>query len=466
MSASRIDALVPRAVRAICERLQAAGHEALAVGGAVRDALLGRTPGDWDVATSATPEQVIALFDRTVPTGIKHGTVTVLMGRGTERMAVEVTTFRGEGAYSDGRRPDEVVFGVPLRDDLARRDFVINAIAYDPVARILADPFGGEADIAARRIRAVGDPLQRFTEDGLRVMRAVRFAAVLEFELDPATMAAIPPALPVLAMVSSERVRDELLKLLGARAPSIGLVIARRAGILDAILPELDFGPDGADGPDDRAARHGSEPAREPGDHSARESRWQRALVRVDQPAGVLVRLAGLLAEPGRPLPPLKDPTHPLRRLKLANAEIEAAGKLLEHGPAWASGVADNMDSAAELDDTALRRLLGRVGRTHAPALIASWQAERQARAGDPAATRRLGSIIGRARHILDAGHALTVGELAMSGGELMSTLHIPPGPQVGELLTALLGHVLADPAKNTLDTLRALAAELARKPA
>src|SRR5262249_7638626 len=159
-----------------------------------------------------------------IPTGIAHGTVTVLE-RGEP---LEVTTYRGEGAYSDARRPDYVTFGVPLTEDLARRDFTVNAMAFDPVGARLVDPFGGADDLAARVIRAVGDPEARFREDGLRVMRAVRLAAVLEFAIDPATEAAIPAALPSLAKVSEERVRDELMKLLGARRPSIGLAAAER----------------------------------------------------------------------------------------------------------------------------------------------------------------------------------------------------------------------------------------------
>src|SRR5689334_1006961 len=151
----RLAAAVPANVRAVCRTLAAAGHQAVAVGGAVRDAILGREPGDWDVATSAHPEQVIALFPRTIPTGIQHGTVTIVTGRGIESH-VEVTTFRGEGAYTDARRPDHVTFGVPLVEDLARRDLRVNAMAYDPAGRRLIDPFGGRRDIEERRLRAVG----------------------------------------------------------------------------------------------------------------------------------------------------------------------------------------------------------------------------------------------------------------------------------------------------------------------
>src|ERR1041385_8351104 len=200
---------VPDNVRAVCRTLAAAGHQAVAVGGAVRDAILGRTPGDWDVATSARPEQVIALFPRTVPTGLAHGTVTVVTGRGAESH-VEVTTFRGEGAYTDARRPDSVRFGVPLVDDLARRDLRVNAIAYDPEAGALIDPYDGQTDIADRRLRAVGQ-----TERG------------------------IGPALPSLARVSKERICDELRKILATRQPSRALAIAERTQILALILPEL-----------------------------------------------------------------------------------------------------------------------------------------------------------------------------------------------------------------------------------
>src|SRR5687768_9284222 len=169
---------------------------------------MGRAAQDWDVATSALPDQVQALFRKTIPTGIQHGTVTVRL----QGESIEVTTFRGEGAYTDGRRPDSVSFGVPLDEDLARRDFVINAMAFDPVAGRLHDPFGGRADLEAGRLRAVGDPAERFREDGLRVMRAVRFVATLELALDPATESAIPAGLPSLAKVSQERVREELRK--------------------------------------------------------------------------------------------------------------------------------------------------------------------------------------------------------------------------------------------------------------
>ncbi len=209
------DRIVPIGVREICKTLQSEGFLAYAVGGAIRDALLNRPIGDWDVTTNADPNQVVSLFPRTIPTGLQHGTVTVLIGQGAQRITVEVTTFRGEGAYSDGRRPDEVRFGVSFEEDLSRRDFVINAIAYDPVARILCDPLDGASDLRAQTIRAVGDAKTRFEEDGLRIMRAIRFSAVLGFALAEETVSAIPNALGALSKVSKERVRDEFLKANG-----------------------------------------------------------------------------------------------------------------------------------------------------------------------------------------------------------------------------------------------------------
>jgi len=417
----RLAAAVPPNVREVCDTLVRAGHEAVCVGGAVRDALLGREPGDWDVATSAHPDQVIALFRRTVPTGLQHGTVTIVTGRG-EHTHVEVTTFRGEGAYTDSRRPDSVTFGVPLVEDLARRDLVVNAIAYDPVAGAIKDPFGGRDDIAYKRLRAVGNAVDRFTEDGLRVMRAVRFAAVLEFALDPDTEAGIRPALPSLAKVSKERISDELRKLLATRKPSLGLAIAERTGIIELILPDEIRGL----------------------------AAWKRGvalwLARVDA-APPEVRLAALVAD-------LADPTAPrrrldrqtmrrvddiLRRLKFSNEERDAASRLVAVAAA---------DEETEWTEAEVRRLLADVGRKTAPGAVELWRAE----GGPP-------ELIALASTVLARGDALAVGELALDGSELMKELAMKPGPGVGRLLAALLDRVLEDATLNT----RAGLVELAR---
>jgi tRNA nucleotidyltransferase (CCA-adding enzyme) len=392
---AQLDATVPDPVREVCRRLGEAGHEAVAVGGAVRDALLGRTPGDWDVATSATPDAVTALFRGTLPTGIEHGTVTVRIGRGQDRFPIEVTTFRGEGAYSDARRPDHVTFGVSLEEDLARRDFVVNAMAWDPVARQLRDPFGGRADAAARRLRAVGVAAERFAEDGLRIVRAVRFVATLDFELDAGTEAAIPGALPSLAKVSRERVRVEVVKLLGGPAAGRGLTIAERTGILAQVLPEL--------GSDAAAARRRVESA-------------------PPEPGG---RLAALLLDAG---PAAVDAA--LRRLTYSNAERSRVVRLVTEGAAL---------RGEALSDATLRRALGRVGRSAAGDLAAL--------VGDQATRRRL-------REIADAGDPLTASDLALGGADVMRILAVGPGPIIGQALEALLARVLEEPSMNRREKL------------
>lgn len=207
----------PKYVLNILCALDSAGHRAVLAGGCVRDSLLGRRPSDWDIASSASPEEVLALFPRCVPTGIKHGTVTVLSAGGS----VEVTAFRAEGGYSDHRRPDSVSFGCPLEADLARRDLTVNAMAMDAAGEI-TDPFGGRDDLRRRLLRCVGEPERRFDEDALRMLRTVRFSAQLGFEIEPRTLEAIRALAHLASGLSAERVRDELLKTL--RSPAPGLV--------------------------------------------------------------------------------------------------------------------------------------------------------------------------------------------------------------------------------------------------
>jgi tRNA nucleotidyltransferase (CCA-adding enzyme) len=399
---------VPAPALAACRRLAGAGHQAYVVGGCVRDALLGRVAVDWDVATSAHPDEVVRLFARTIPTGIAHGTVTVLI----DKQGIEVTTFRGEGAYSDARRPDYVTFGVSLEEDLARRDFTINAIAYDPLADALVDPFAGRGDLAARLVRAVGQAAARFTEDGLRTMRAVRFAATLEFALDPATEAAIPAALGSLARVSAERVHAELMKLLAAPRPSLGLRPAERTGIARLVLPEVAL--------DDRA------------------------LAAVDAaPADSLLRLAVLLAPAGAAGPGAAAAGESIaRRLKLAVRERERlVAAVAEPAP------------PSDIPDSELRRLLGRAGR---PALE-----DRLAVAG--ALGRDLGAL--PARLAAAAAQPVTIADLAVTGQDVMDALKVPPGRMVGDVLRELLARVIEDPELNRRERLLPLIAEAARSP-
>ena len=218
----------------VVRRLAADGHQALLVGGPVRDLLLGTTPHDFDVATSAPPRAVKRLFDKVVPVGVDFGVQIVLMPHGP----LEVATFRAESGYADGRHPDHVRFSTP-EEDVQRRDFTVNGLFYDPLSDTLVDHVGGLADLAARTLRAIGDPAARFGEDHLRLLRAVRFAARLGFAIEPATWAAVQALAPRVATVSAERVRDELTRTLTEGHAHEGLDLLDRSGLLDEVLPEV-----------------------------------------------------------------------------------------------------------------------------------------------------------------------------------------------------------------------------------
>lgn len=226
---------IPPAVKELLETLRRGGFAAYPVGGAVRDLLLGKQPHDWDVTTAARPEQAEALLSgcRVIETGVRHGTITVLAGE----TPVELTTFRGEGSYTDGRHPDAVTFGVGLEEDLARRDFTIGAMAWNAETGEVIDPFGGQADLENRLIRAVGEPDRRFAEDGLRILRGLRFAAVLGFEIEPGTADALRRNAPRLKNLSPERVKAELERLLCG--PAAALVLREYVDVIGVVLPEL-----------------------------------------------------------------------------------------------------------------------------------------------------------------------------------------------------------------------------------
>ena len=218
----------------IVRRLQTAGHSAYWVGGCVRDSLLGREPDDYDVATSARPEQVEALFRRTIPVGRKFGVIIVL----EEGHEFQVATYRAESGYEDGRRPGKVTF-TDAKADASRRDFTVNGLFYDPVEKKLHDWVGGEADLRAKRIRTIGDPGERFAEDHLRLLRAVRFAAQLDFTIEPATMTAVRANAKKILTVSAERIREELIKLFRPPHAARGLELLRESGLLAQVLPEI-----------------------------------------------------------------------------------------------------------------------------------------------------------------------------------------------------------------------------------
>jgi tRNA nucleotidyltransferase (CCA-adding enzyme) len=411
----------PDAVLHVLRTLDAAGHRSWLVGGAVRDLLIHRRREgtDHDVATPATPAQVTALFPKVIPTGFEHGTVTVLAGG----EAIEVTTFRGEGRYVDGRRPESVTFLTELEADLARRDFTMNALAYDPIGGEFRDPFGGRADLRRGVVRAVGDPAERFGEDGLRALRAVRFAAQLGYTLHVGTRAAIPGAIEIVRKVSLERVADELTKLVVSSHAHRGLALMRRTGLLGAVLPAL-------------AARPAAEL-----DHVT-------SILRRAPPAPEL-RLAALLHTlPQEEVAPL------LLRLRLSRRLSEEAGALVR-AHACRLGRREGVLPSTPAE---VRRWLSRAGPERADALLALASAEI---AGIVPSRRR------RARAELKAVEALvssvraespplTTGALALDGGAVLRVLGAGPGPHVGAALRHLLERVLDDPDQNAPDRLEA----------
>ena len=410
---------IPEAVRDLCQVLARAGHGAWVVGGCLRDLLRGAPAADWDLATSARPEQVRQLFRRVIPTGIQHGTVTVRLGG----QGFEVTTLRGEGAYSDGRRPDRVEFVEDVREDLARRDFTVNAMAYDPIGDRLEDPFGGIADLSAGLIRAVGDPHERFSEDGLRVLRAARFAATLEFELDPLTEAAIRPTLDTFRKVSAERVRDEWNKALAARIPSRAFEIMARTGIVDQTFPAL---------------------LQRPGDE------WAGRMRAVDNaPVDLVMRLSALCYR--------VDPEEVgrwLTRYRYSNRERQRVMHLLAHLPRAGLSNAPDPD---------LRRWARAVGRDDIGAATELNIILQIAHAGaDSAAVTEARRLQDRLTSLIDRETPLSARDLKISGRDLMQDLGLSPGPKIGETLEALLQRVLEEPELNQRPQLLKLAKEMA----
>lgn len=460
---------IPPEIIAACRHLRERGFGAYLVGGAVRDLLRSPTAvaKDFDLTTSAQPEQVIAIFGqrRTIPTGIEHGTVTVMCDSGQapgSPRPVEITTFRGEVGFSDGRRPDRVEFITDLTEDLRRRDFTINAIAYDPLQAELIDPFFGQADLRRRILRAVGDPAARFAEDGLRVMRAVRFAAQLEFDVEPATRLAFAGALPTLRKVSRERVRDELLKLLAAPRPARALRLlcersdhepaadwGEHGSLLKVILPEV-------------AAML---------DMPSQAMQWWW-LVELAPPSARLAALlwplrrylsgpGALVAKTPGALTELLD-----ERLKLPGRQRQNLCALLLPDPADAAPRAGAVprhsaetDAAADplFSNVAVRRLLAQT-----PFELLEQKLQLQGLAALLAGELDRGDIHFRLRDRLHTEHAreppLSTAELAVTGKDLIVELGLRPGPQIGILLGRLLDSVLEDPERNERATLLQLA--------
>jgi putative nucleotidyltransferase with HDIG domain len=445
---------LPSILKEIASVFTDAGKEVYLVGGAVRDLLLCRDSADWDLATSARPEEVTRLFRRVIPTGIKHGTVTIRY----KGHSIETTTFRTESGYSDGRRPDQIRYAATIEEDLSRRDFTMNAAAVKLPEGTLIDPFDGKSDIKRRLIRCVGRAEERFNEDGLRPLRAVRFAAQLGFALEEKTLAAIPGALPAAAKVAAERIREELDKTIAAPSPRTGFIIMEGTGLLPLILPEL-------------AACRGIE---QKGyhrfdvlDHSLLACEWAAK-------AGFSkeVRMAALFHDTGKPAVRRYDEErgvwtfyhHERESVKLAEGIMRrfrypntVIGRVLRLIAAHMFHYEDNWGEGA------VRRFVRHTGEDLLEDLFRLRAADTAGTTGtepDPAA---LLPFRRRIETVLAKGSVLSLKDLAVNGRDLME-LGVRPGRYIGIILNELLEAVGDDPGLNNREKLLEIAGNINKR--
>lgn len=424
---------MPDNVCRIIQVLNNAGFEAYAVGGCVRDTLLNRVPLDWDITTSAKPEQVKALFRRTIDTGIQHGTVTVMFGKD----GYEVTTYRIDGEYEDGRHPKEVTFTNNLVEDLKRRDFTINAMAYNGTE--IVDEFEGLQDLEKGIIRAVGNAEERFTEDALRILRALRFSAQLNYEIEADTVKAIIKLKDNLKQISAERIRVELTKLLMSGHPQ-KLTDVYNYGVTEVVLPIYNAYSD-----DERSkiiealmltarADRDCSDVLQSGDNDKKSEEYLRF--------SILLMYAG--AEKAKIV---------LRELKFDNETIRCVTTLVE-----------NIDNKPVLNDADIRRSIVRVGTDLVPVLIKLWRMTTSKENGN--SDKYIDYIDEYENHvnkILDRGDCICMKNLALTGRDLIDELNMKPGKELGEVLNYLFNKVLDEPGLNSREALLESAKEYVR---
>jgi poly(A) polymerase/tRNA nucleotidyltransferase (CCA-adding enzyme) len=447
---------IPDEVRDIIDKLAEAGHKAYAVGGCVRDLLLNRQPKDWDVATSAKPEEILELF----PDGFyenQFGTVGVRTGSKDPALSVvEVTTFRAEERYSDKRHPDKVRFVKSLEEDIERRDFTINALALGTEkggGLQLVDLVGGEQDLQLKVIRAVGDPSERFSEDALRLMRAVRFAAELDFTIEEKTRRAIIEQAELLRLIAKERIRIELEKIVMSANPAKGFELLRELGLLKFILPELEEG---------WGITQNKHHIYTVWEHALRSLQYA-----ADRGYSPEVRLAALLHDVAKPRtkrgegPDATFYGHEVVGSRMAMTALERlrfSKRVVEKVALLIRAHMFNYDPDV-VTDASVRRLIAKVGPENIRELVQLREADRIGSGVPKAVPYKLRHFMFRVEKLLKEFPSLK--QLKINGDDVMRILGIPPGPKVGMILNALFEEVLDDPAKNTVSYLTKRTEEL-----
>jgi tRNA nucleotidyltransferase (CCA-adding enzyme) len=430
---------VPDFVLSITRRLIQHGHRAYIVGGALRDALLGNDPKDWDVATDAAPSTIHHLFHDLTRFDLKHGTVTLVY----QRRHYEVTTFRGKTS-----------FGRNIEEDLAHRDFTFNAMAYDATDGKIIDPFNGRSDIERKVVRAVRSPLERFQEDPLRMMRAIRFSVELGYSIDPKTLGAVGPLAQTIDGVAQERIRDELLRILLAKKPSKGFTLMRKTGLLKKVLPEL------------------LEGYRKRQNDFHRYTIYRHIMETVDsvEPDPVL-RFSALFHDIAKPRV-RKKTNGRWRFLGHAGASVELTKQIMTRLRfsndmiARVTNLIGNhmFEYRRELTERALRRFVKRVGPGNINDLIALRRADDLAHGWGRGFETDLNAFKGRIDSLLSKSPPLSVLDLAVNGEDVMTLLNMRPGPEVGEILDRFVGLVIEKPELNEKDTLLEFLKDMAKR--
>ena len=432
---------IPKEVMEVCRCLNNNGYETYVVGGAVRDYYIGRTPKDWDISTSAEPNVVVSMFDKVVPTGIKYGTVTVHIGN----MQLEVTTYRNDGKYSDNRRPDEVSFAETIEEDLSRRDFRMNAMALDPLNGRMIDPFGGCINISNKIINTVGMPENRFAEDALRMMRAVRFASQLNFNLDRSVSRCILRTRRNLECVSTERIRDELLKILASSNPRHGITLLCDVGLMELIIPQFIR---------TKGCLQNKKHSFDVFNHSIN--------VVSALPPDPILRLAGLLHDIGKPdtQVPLGDgnfkfPEHDklsalyaegiTKRLKLSNNDVNRVVHLIKYHMRLLN---------ISKTDCGIRKLIKELGPENVEEFMLFHRADMFDRPKKQVLLAELEKDYDRIRKVLISNPVINSSGLVINGHDIMDHFQIEGGKEVGKMINYAVDVVMKNPELNTKDQL------------